>query len=174
MKINFNNESEIVVDLNKLTSDEIDKFSELIEKARKPKSKIWKPMVGDEYWSIDSDGDTIWNYVWHNNDLDEQHYSIGNCFQTRENAVDAIERLKIRAELRHYADEYNDKIDWKDGKQDKWYIYFDYINGRLDYNRLLCNRDSFQIYFTSEEIAQDAVKAVGEERIKKYLFGVES
>ena len=30
----------------------------------------------------------------------------------------------------------------------------------------------FNIYFTSEEIAEKAIETIGEDRIKKYYFGV--
>lgn len=171
-KINLDDVMEIKVNLNNLTEEELKKFCELLEKAKTPVSKVWKPKKDEYYWLINDCG-LLTYYVWNGERFCHNLFAIGNCFKNKEEAKNAVERLKIRAELQRYADEHNDKIDWKDGKQDKWYIYFDYINGRLDYNRLLCNRDSFQIYFTSYEIVQAAVKAVGEERIKKYLFGVE-
>lgn len=166
--------NELKVNFDNLTKEERAELLKLIEKANKPKSKVWKPEKGERYYSLCFG--SVSNYCWNSTGdfIDNGNYAIGNCFKTAEEAQNAIERLKIRAELQRYADEHNDKpIDWKNGNQEKWGIYFVYDNGEV---RCFCSywiRDFFQIYFTSKEIAKAAVQAVGEERIKKYLFGVE-
>lgn len=170
-KINLDDVTEIKVDLNNLTEEEIEKLLSLIEKAKKPKSKVWKPEEGQLYWLITG---TVTCYNWDGSQTDHNLFSIGNCFKTKEEAENAAERLKIRAELQRYADEHNDKeIDWGNYNQTKYFFNYDNFENEI---RILCtinSREPFQIYFTSRNIAKDAVKAVGEERIKKYLFGVE-
>lgn len=160
--------NELKVNFDNLTAEERAELLKLVEKANKPKSKAWKPENGEEYYYIGNDG-----IVWKDSYGFIIKYAIGNVFKTKEEAQNAVERLKIRAELQRYADEHNKPIDWENHNTDKWYICFDYDDRRFVYMWKSFTRNCFQIYFTSEEIARAAVQAVGEERIKKYLFEVE-
>ncbi len=76
--------------------------------------------------------------------------------------------------MREFAEENNtEEIDWKNVEQTKWYIFYNYIYKKIGYNdNTVCGHIN-DIYFTSEELAKSAVAKVGEERLKKYLFGVE-
>ena len=47
----------------------------------------------------------------------------------------------------------------------------DVVEAKVHFIRFYCSQGT--IYFESEEKAQQAIEAVGEERIKKYIFGVE-
>lgn len=163
--------NELKVNFENLTAEERAELLKLVEKANKPKSKVWKPENREEYYFIWGRG--ITDGVWSGYDIDENRYSIGNCFKTEEEAQNAVERLKIRAELQRFADEHNEPIDWKNRNTAKWYIRFNYDDEIVEWSPVRTARDTFQIYFSSEEVARAAVQAVGEERIKKYLFGVE-
>ena len=66
----------------------------------------------------------------------------------------------------------SDEIEWKNEKQGRWYIKFFLGSGEICFDFDSYKRTN-DIYFTSEELAQQAVAKVGEDRIKKYLFGVE-
>lgn len=165
--------NELKVNFENLTAEERAELLKLVEKANKPKSKVWKPKEGEEYYVYIVSGIIIHD-VWNGDGVDENRYAIGNCFKTEEEAQNAVERLKIRAELQRYADEHNDKpIDWNDNRQYKWTVYFNYKDKQVGCWFETVSRSDSQIYFSSEEIAKAAVQAVGEERIKKYLFGVE-
>lgn len=166
--------NEIKVNLDNLTEEERKQLMALVEKGNKAQSKVWKPKKGEVYWTIGGCG-VLYQLIWADDRNDEDSYAFGNCFRTKEKAEFALERLKIRAELQRYADEHNEgEIDWGNYKP-KYYIYYDYDNGSkgvgIDY--VTTWRLPFQVYFTSSIIAQNAIKAVGEDRIKKYLFGVE-
>ena len=163
--------NKVKVNLDNLTEEEIAELLKLIEKANNPKSKVWKPEKGEEYYYFWAG--RVYSCSWNNDFVDEGKYAIADVFKTKEEAQNAVERLKIRAELQRYADEHNEPIDWGNDKQDKWYIKFNYWNKTVDYDYFAMARGCFQIYFSSEEIAKAAVQAVGEERIKKYLFEVE-
>lgn len=163
--------NELKVNFENLTEEERAELLKLVEKANKPKSKVWKPERGETYYC--SWGGIVYNNYCNSDFIDNNRYAIGNCFKTEEEAQNAVERLKIRAELQRYADEHNEPIDWENNNQEKWYIHFNYYNKTVGCGCITMARDCFQIYFTSEEIAKAAVQAVGEERIKKYLFEVE-
>ena len=164
--------NELKVNFENLTAKERAELLKLVEKANKPKSKVWKPKKDERYYYILSHG-VGWCLCLNGNG-DNNRYAIGNCFKTKEEAENAAERLKIRAELQRFADEHNDKsIDWKNRNTAKWYIRFNYDDEIVECSPVRTVRDTFQIYFSSEEVARAAVQSVGEDRIKKYLFGVE-
>ena len=144
-------------------------FIELLEKP-KPKT-VWDLKNGDVYYFLTSYG-YVMKTVWVNTDADNEKLSIGNAFLTEEDAEFARERLKVIAELKKYAKEFSDE-DWaRNTCVQKYYIYYDWSTGKLfaNYNyEVSCGN---QLLFESGEKAQEAIAAVGEERIKKYYFGV--
>lgn len=96
--------------------------------------------------------------------------SIGNMFLTIEDAEFAKERLKVIAELKKYAKEFSDE-EWTNPSIEKHYIIFDYTYHLVEISYVLYSK-SDNIYFESKEKAQEAIEAVGEDRIKKYYLGV--
>ena len=141
------------------------------EGLKKPESKVFKPKIDDIYYYICSSG--IIDYVnWKDTEIDNQRYALGNCFRTKEEAEFEVEKLKVIAELKRFALEHNEPIDWNNVKQNKYFIYFYYKDEMIDVDfwQTLKHND---IYFTSEELAQQAIKEIGEDKIKKYYLGVE-
>lgn len=137
-----------------------------------PKGNIWKPEYDEWYFYVSGYG-IVGSNVWINAYIDNGYYEIGNCFKTEEEADFALEKLKVEAELRRFAEENNEyEIDWKDKKQEKWFIFYnckeEIINPIYLYDFCICN-----ICFTSKEIARQAIKSIGEERLKKYYFRIE-
>lgn len=129
--------------------------------------------IGSTYYWKYSDYD-IGNSTWRNNNADKARYSLGNCYKTKEEAEQAIEILKIHNELKHYAEEHNEaEIDWSNDDQCKYLIRVDFDCGDRDMDIDIDYEYSYkqpnQIYFTSHEIAEDAIKAIGEDRVKMWL-----
>ena len=167
----------ITVNMENLSEEERATMMMLIEKANKPKSKVWKPKCGEMYYCI-TDGSTgrgmhiVLDYNWENDTVDRFLYSIGNCYKTEEEGKFAIEYLKVRAELQRYADENNDKMDWNDGGIAKYHIVFDCSLKIISTTWTYVNKIDV-IYFSSEKVAENAIEAIGADRIKKYYLGVE-
>ena len=123
------------------------------------------PQDGDGYWYIDDYG-YILSEKWDGLDFEEFRLEIGNVFKTKEQAEFSVEKLKVEAELRKFSRPF---------KEDE-YNYF--IQIHPSHNNIVTESDDYYqtqgtIYFESTEKAQQAIDAVGEERIKKYIFGVE-
>lgn len=136
----------------------------------KNKIKVWEPSLGDLYYYINSNGDIKFSY-YNTRSIDKR--CIGNFFKTDEEAAHMAKKLKVIKELRDFALEHNDEeIDWYDKEQDKWEI--SYKDSNIE---PICNNyyraQTFNIYFTSLEIAKEAIKKIGEDRIKKYYFDIE-
>ena len=145
-------------------------LSKLKEELNKHVSKCWKPKYRDTYYYITIYGG-VSKITWTDSELDELLWAIGNCFETKEEAEFEVEKLKVIAELKHFAEEHNKPIDWKDSRQEKWNISYSYDYENIAYNFVYTIKQS-DIYFSSEKIAQNAVEQIGEERVKKYYLGV--
>ena len=140
----------------------------------KNKNKWWEPKVNEQYFYIRSTGIVDYNNC-DNDKVDKLFQSFGNCFQTEEQAEFMVEKLKVIHELEKFAFENNEKeIDWNDSKQGKYYLYFDYTDMSIVIDSYyVCQDTPFAVYFTSNKIAEKAIATIGEDRIKKYYFGVE-
>ena len=123
------------------------------------------PQSGERYW-YNNGGGMVNSCFWKSEQLDLNRYRIGNMFKTEKEAEFAVEKLKVEAELQKFS------RPFEYGKFN-YYLLLD-IDGnsfRTDFTSYYPPQGA--IYFESKEKAQEAVSAVGIERIKKYLFGVE-
>ena len=149
-----------------------DALAEDWEVVEETKSKVWKPNIGENYFFITSSLEV--NKFTNEGDMvDESIISSYNCFKTEEEVQHMIEKLKVIKELQNFAIENRDEeIDWYDKEQDKWEISYKDSNVEP-----ICNNyyraQAFNIYFASKEIAKEAIKTIGEDRIKKYYFDIE-
>ena len=124
------------------------------------------PQVGDIYWRIDGKG-SVDNSLYNDYYTDNHRQAIGNFFQTKQQAEFAVEKLKVESELRKFSKpfecgDWNFEILWNNHEN----------NIELDWSGYVVRQSV--IYFESGEIAEKAIESVGEERIKKYIFGMEN
>ena len=138
-----------------------ERIAELEEQAKQEREF---PQFGDDYWYVDSDTDVM-DTASYDGEYDRGRLSIGNVFKTKEQAEFQVEKLKVEAELRKFSrpfkeDEYNSFIE----------LYMFDKTLTVDSNEYWQTQGV--IYFESDEKAQQAIDTVGEERIKKYIFGV--
>lgn len=142
-------------------------FMELLEEP-KPKT-VYDLKDGDWCFFLTESG-TIMKGIWRDDSGDHNRIRLGNVFLTKEDAEFTVERLKVIAELKKYAKEFSDE-EWLNQSIVKHYIIFDYEDHVINIG-YVCFTKVSDIYFESEEKAQEAIKAVGEDRIKKYYLGV--
>lgn len=165
-------ENNITVNMENLSEEEREQLMKLIQKSNGSKGKVWKPDYRRKYFYVNECGG-IMNSKWYDDSIDADRYEIGNCFQTKEAADFALEKLKVEAELRRFAEENNEyEIDWEDDDQEKWFMYYNCDMKKIDiiYNTVL---KTHCIYFSSKKIAKQAIDYIGEERLKKYYLGIE-
>ena len=160
-----------------LTEEQINAIKVLIGdtcdiEEKKEKEKASFPKYGSMYYFIDSAG-TVCQSFWEDDGVDRERLSLGNCFETREEAEFKVERLRVLHEMKQFAEPKDYK--W-DSFNEHYYIYY-HFSDLYDNNAVLignvnsCKSD--EIYFTSEENAKACIEAVGEDRIKKYYLRVE-
>ena len=123
------------------------------------------PQVEDDYWYVDDDAEVML-VVWYGDDYDKGRVSINNAFKTKNQAEFAAEKLKVEAELRKFSRPF---VDGEWNNHIKYSQRFD----ELSISTSLVYQTQGVIYFESGEKARQAIKSVGEERIKKYIFGAE-
>lgn len=160
----------ITVNMENLSQEERSTLLSLIEKA-KQKNKVWKPEENETYYYSYSYGN-IDEDTWDSSNEDRNRYALGNCFKTKEEAEFALERQKVIMELKRFALEHNEKeIDWSNIEQRKCFLSYQH-DKNIIFIDFYYSVQIYNIYFTSEEIAQAAIKEIGEERLKKYYFEV--
>lgn len=160
--------------IKNLTEAEEKEFYRLVEKMngketdKEQDAKVKKPQISERYFYI-SDG-VIAESMWTNDHLDEARWELGNVFFTEEEAEFAREKKKVEVELERYAKEHNGPIH-----SDSFYLsYNDSNDEKLDYEVWSVRRPLGAVPFTSKQVLDDAIEAVGRDMILKYIFGVES
>ena len=154
--------------------EEIKKINEKIEALNKDMQSLMSELDagvendflqdGEEYWYIDDDAEVM-NIEWYDSEYSRGRVSIGNTFRNEKEAEFAVGKLKVEAELRQFG------RPFEYGKFNYNLLFdIDGNNFRTDVTSYCPSQGA--IYFESVEKAQEAVSTVGEERIKKYLFGV--
>ena len=162
----------INVNLLNLSEEERERLIGLINKANQTTQKRWRGERNNHYYFI-SDAGEIKKGREDKVAYDSSRYQLGNYFKTKEEAEFELNKRLVYQELKDYALEHNEMgIDWKKSEQEKWVISYDNQFKCLRYRIRYTLSDIGQIYFSSCEIAREAVKAIGEDRIEKYLFNI--
>lgn len=131
--------------------------------------KVWKPKHGESYYYIADDG-CIYEETWTGDKEDIYRWETGNCKQTEAECEFKREKAKVETALENFAKEHNEPIE--DGKNYRFFIVWAYEEQEIGIRLVIFYKGS-NIYFSSKEIAEAAVKEVGEEKVKKYYLGVE-
>lgn len=147
----------------KIKNEMIDEFEKRVEALKVDGQEF--PQDGDDYWFIDSTGEVI-NEKWEGLSFEIERLEFGNIFKTKEQAEFAVEKLKVEAELRKYSTPF---------KEDENNCF---IQINSSHNNIVIDTDEgYQtqgtIYYETRKEALLAIDTVGEDRIKKYIFGVE-
>lgn len=136
----------------------------ILELYQEPPKTVWDLKEGDTYYVISGYGEvleTTWKY-----NIDSNSRKIGNAFLTKEEAEFEVERRKVETEMIRLGGRRKFKFDG-----DNYGIYYcDGINVVYYCNIVYQGL----IYFDTTKDAHDAIEKIGEDRLKKYIFGVES
>lgn len=129
------------------------------------RDKRWRADGHTRYWFLDSQNRIDTDMELRQREDDFRYYSH-NYFQTKEEAETYARVLETEMLLKRYADEHNGEF----GE----YKYEFYTNGIIGSVLVGNVSDSYiysrTIWFSSNDIALNAVKEIGEERIKDYLI----
>lgn len=132
---------------------------------------VWDLKSGDKCYFVTVIGH-IFPGTWNNWNTQIENRKLGNVFLTKQDAEYELERRRIENEMLRLGGRRN----FKKGERN-WYIYFGVSvtnKNSIRYNYDIDNNDGrWRIYFDSFKDCSNAVNLIGEEKINKYLFGVE-
>lgn len=135
---------------------------------REKENKRWRSKDGDIYWLVGSNGKHDWSYEL-NRDSDSFRYDTHNYFQTEEEAQKYANALESERQLKKFADEHNEVMDWSNDNSTKYYLYYNYDTQSISIDSAWTLRNPRVIYFSSAKIAKQAIDEIGTDEIKEYL-----
>lgn len=133
------------------------------------KSKtVWDLQNGDKCCFIDNCG-TVLSGIWVETSYAIKCRQTGNVFLTKEEAEFEVERRKIETEMLRLGG----RRTFKKG-ENNFSISFAYLSSICGFSITNYSNSNIQgvIYFDSFEETDNAIKTIGESKIKKYIFGV--
>ena len=156
-------EEKVLVSTNNLTTslwvEDVKNFDEWFEEVKELKQIYYVDNLGGYVSKIDKNQLAIFPALIAN------LKSIGNYFETREEAEKYLEYLKAKTIIKQ--DTKGFKPDWEYGVQKKYYGYWDFYHKKFGSSYTLFNKNS-EIYFKSREDIKESFKKHPEEW-KTYL-----
>ena len=150
-------------EIQKLREEFEDRIRELEDKY---KTEEGRPKVGDHYWYVNGHRE-VCSYEWNDDSFDITAFENNVIFKTKEEAEFEAERLKVLRELEKMG------RPFEPGKYN-YLIHFDHFKRELKASGYGQCQDAYgDFYFNTAVEARQAIEEIGEERIKKYLFGVQ-
>ena len=149
--------------------DNEEMIESMLRPYQEPHKTVWDLKNDDTYYLIDTDGDVM-NATWNDIDIDidSKFRKIGNVFLTKEEAEDEIERRKVETEMLRLGG----RREFKNGESN-YYIVCDFDSSHFDICIFNNKSDGFApmtIYFDSAKECKNAIKTIGEDRIKRCIF----
>ena len=145
--------------------DEIKALKErIVELEEQAKDELF-PQEGDDYCYTTMLG-RVCHGSWDNLNSETSMLELGNIYRTEEEAEFDVEKKKVETELLKFSRPF-------EYGRFNYYLFFNIESDNLDVQFTSYCPPQGAIYFESEEKVQQAIKSVGEQRIKKYIFGVE-
>ena len=145
--------------------DEIQQeLNSLKEQLNEPEKKTgWeKPIYGQEYWFIDSEG-YVWKCVWSENGKDVMRYNCGNCFTSEKLAANVSAYKSLDSRIRRRIAEICEPWKWRTNNSRKWFfawnhntnhMMIDWVESRIEYAKW---------YFDTREHAEQIIEEFEDE-----------
>lgn len=147
----------------------VDNLGEWLEEIE-PEYKRWRASRGDEYFYLQDTG-----IIGSDKEIgvlcDDLRYSLGNYFETRDEADAYLDYLKALAVVRDDAEGF--KPDWLDGEQAKVYVGYSHYKEDLSIGEAWYDEDTgvFGLpYFATKEDAEASIEK--HEKEWKTIFGI--
>lgn len=152
-----------------LNDSQISELRAILKKKETKKSPLFeRQSYGDEYYFINSIGE-VGSSCDFTYDYDSIRHDNAN-YCTDEELLDqrALEEILARRLWRYSMEHGGDKIDWSDGQQKKFAIFWDAANGLFYITTNAISQIINTNYFVDYETAMNAIKEVVEPFMKEY------
>lgn len=85
-------------------------------------------------------------------------YGFGDYFSSEELAKNVARAETLMRRIRRRAAEICEPINWEVLSTQKWYIYFDYNDNKIEISYIHHTRTPFNIYFDTDEHARQIIE----------------
>lgn len=120
----------------------------------------------EKYFSVEDIGSSVYTNFEHNAEIDKDVYANANYYSDKTVAENNARADKLMRQLRRFAVEHNDcELDWDNYNQIKYCIDYDYYRKRCTVLDTLWHRYFGQISFSSDKIAEQAIKEFKDELV---------
>lgn len=128
-----------------------------------------KPKKDENYFFLGADGG-IYPETYLGDGIDLFRFNTGNCFETKQEAMDFKENLLTKQQLKDLALELNEgvEIDWKNDRQPKHYLYIDHDINLLTTEYAVTIQENI-VYCLNNQFLTVAKKRIGEEKLIKLI-----
>ena len=100
---------------------------------------------------------------------DKYYYEDANYFSTEDKAEEINFKQTLFRKLQRFSDENGgNEIGWKEVDQGKYGIWYNADHGKIEVGSTWAVRDFGQVYFISEEVAQQAIELFHDDLIKYF------
>ena len=161
------NKQQILNELDAL-QERMDVLNKLLEDC---KYSRWEPKLNEQYYFINAEG--LVDTDFYLDDEDITRFKVYNCFKTREEAEQEVEKTLVRRQLEDIARRLNmgERIDWSLTEQAKYYIAYDTVEKVLYCSCNHYNQIAGVVYCLAMNFRKVASQEIGEERLMRYLKG---
>lgn len=143
----------ITIDGNEIEISQ-ESYDQLKQSLVKPAGR-WKPKHGETYFSVHPSGGIVVVDRWIDASLDNRRWEMGSVFRTEEEAEHAAAVQKALTKISDFADF---EPDWDNDDQTKYYIYYNHGDSRFNTSARIGCQCLNEIYFKTEERANQAIK----------------
>lgn len=96
-------------------------------------------------------------------------YSIGLYRDTKQECEKLIKKMQIEHRLRQWSKMCRDKVDWSDGKHNKYFIRYSDYSHSVEVDQQGRHNNNC-IYFTDKSILEKAIADIGEQKLIDEYF----
>ena len=100
---------------------------------------------------------------------DNTRYQQGNYFTDSNLAVKMLKRVRLMLKMQRWADEHNGPLDWNDSCTCKHFIFYNVQLNKFEVSVNTIAMRPGTVYFSSNEIAEAAIKEFGDDLIDCYI-----
>src|SRR5690554_6097946 len=94
--------------------------------------KVFIPKEGERYWYVSHKG-LLENFFFDDGPTDNAILKHNVVYRTKEEAEFARDERAFKVKMKRDFAENSDEIDWGNGNQNKYYMYYSYYSGRINW-----------------------------------------
>jgi hypothetical protein len=141
--------------------------TEDFKKAQPKKTGYERVGKNEKYYVSDnSKKDGYTDFIEDADVMDDNSYVNADYYNNPTLAENNTRADRLMRQLRRFAVEHSKKeLDWNNNEQDKYYIYYNYCDNKLECDGYVNARDFGQIYFDTLDACEEAIKEFKNELI---------